>query len=269
MRKMSVKNKLISLITLLIIASFSAESQDLAEFEYYGYPYSNEMYLGVAYSQSSVVNPSAPRPENHSVSGWSALIDFKTANFEKGAYRLTYKNKLVGDLLNLTDRVLEDSRNIRRDIGSSLSTGILGWFNIVYNLNESPKNSMAIGFNLNDYFLGSTYESDTSAGGWASYEPQGYFFAAGPSITYNYLPTKYFFIETGISYSIPYFQAASLSYAEKDEEYPHPHFIQFYAELQTKYGFYLGVDYSSIINRGNIPNTTQRTDLLLGFRFMI
>lgn len=264
-----MRNKLLILTKLLLISIFSAISQDLAEFEYYGYPYANEMYLGVAYSQSSLANRSAPFPENHSISGWSALIDFKTANFEKGQYRLTYKNKLVGDLLNLADRVLEDSRNIRRDIGSSISTGILGWFNVVYNINEHPKNSLAIGFNLNDYFLASTYQSDTSSGGWASYEPQGYFFAAGPSITYNYLPTKYFFIETGISYSIPYFQAASLSYAVKDEDYPHPHFLQLYTEVQTKYGFFIGIDYSSIINRGDIPNKTQRTDLLFGFRFML
>ena len=248
----------------------TALSQNLEQFQYWGYDYNKELYLSVAASLSSLQNTEAPVPSNHNISGWTFKIDMKNVKFARGEMRYSLQYKLLGDVFTIADKAFkEDSRNVLRSVGSSVTNGLLGWHNFVFNLNEASPHSLALGFHHNDYFVASTYESDTNVGGRISHEPQGFYWSAGPSITYNYRPLNFLFLEFNGQYSFTYWRSNSISWAQDDNDYPLPHFLNLSAELMTSYGFFLGLDHTALLNRGNLPNRTRRTDLLIGFRFML
>lgn len=257
----------------LLLVNFGKQTmtgQSLTDFKYYDYPFENEVYIDAALSFSNAFNPAAPNPSFHNKTGWTGAIGVRKYTFEPFQWRVYYHNKLVGDVFTIfNESVKNDPNIIYRSIESGLTTGILGWFNFTCNTVTTDKHSLGLGFNLNDYFLSSTYSSDSTGNGWTSLEPQGYFFGVGPSVSYIYLPSKYIFLELNGSYSFPYFQAANLSYAIKEEDYPHPHFANLSIEIQSKFGFYFSTEYNFIINRGDIPNKTRRINYIIGFRFMM
>ncbi|MFM7024222.1 MAG: hypothetical protein ACKOXB_14710 [Flavobacteriales bacterium] len=256
------------LICLLLTHCLSA--QTLADFKYLNYPYVNEWYVGIGISRSSISNPAAPFPERHRLNAISGTIELKKSAFDKGEMRYYGQHKLLPDMLVLTKQAIEINTNaLNRDENSYLANGIFGWHSFTWNLHSPSKYSLALGINLNDYFLGSTYYTDTVPNHWVSPEPQGYYFAAGPSLQANYMLGKYFMAELLATYSISYWRAVSLSYATVNNKYPKPHFAQLHAELFSTWGLFAGIDYNFIINRGDIPNSTQRLDLSLGFRFMM
>jgi len=255
---------------ILILCFFVSKAQNLSDFKYLNYPYENEWYLGIALSSSSINNTQAPRPEKHHLTAISGEIELKNSSFKRGDYRYYGQHKLIPDMLVLTKQAIDINTNVlNRDESSYLANGILGWHSWTWNLNKPTKVSYSLGLNLNDYFLGSTYNTDTTSNHWVSPEPQGYYFAAGPTFIGNYLLNKSFMLELMASYSVSYWRAVSLSYATVNNKYPKPHFAQINLELFTTLGVFAGVDYNFIINRGDIPNNTSRIDILLGFRFMM
>ena len=263
------RSKILAIVVLSLCFSV-LKSQTLSDFKYLNYPYENEWYLGVALSSSNLSNTKAPRPEKHQLSAFSGEIELKISSFQKGDYRYYFQHKLIPDMLVLTKQAINVSTNVLyRDESSYLANGIFGWHSWAWNINKPGKASLAVGLNVNDYFLGSTYYNDTTTYNWISAEPQGYYFAAGPTVVANYLLNKSFMLEAMASYSISYWRAVSLSYATVDNKYPKPHFGQINVEVMSAWGLFAGVDYNFIINRGNIPNNTSRLDLMLGFRFMM
>jgi hypothetical protein len=129
---------------------------------------------------------------------------------------------------------------------------------------------LAFGFNLNDYIIGSTYIYTDAQGVKQTpitTEPQGYYWGGGPSLFFDYALSEKLVLQTFAAYSLAFWGPVSLSYAQEDKSYPKPHFLHLNAEIQTSFHLYGGVDFTSLINRGDLPNDTKRIDFIVGYRF--
>ena len=259
----------------IFFSSLCARAQSLDKFEYLGELYANnESYLGLYPTYTFVRNKVAPNPQNQSIQGWTGEIHFRKVNFNQFKGRFTLQQKMFVDVFLILDKALQkgDPNAILRKEHTSLTTGIIGWLDYVININKPTGRFLfALGVNHNDYFYGSTYADTTQNGrNWSTYDPQGYYFAAGPTATLNFLPFNFLMVETSFSYSVSYKKMLDVTYATNPSPtYPLPHWGQLDVELQTKWGFFTGFNYNWIINKGNILNKGKRLDLLFGFRFML
>ncbi|MFK8039287.1 MAG: hypothetical protein AB8B74_13420 [Crocinitomicaceae bacterium] len=264
------------LIISIFCAIFTCTSfsQKLSDFKYLNETYgNNELYIGVNPTFSFMNNKAAPFPERHSLKGFSAELSMRKVNFDKGTLSWNWQHKMLGDVLLLVNNALTKTNAsvLLREEETSLTCGIIGWIDMTIAINH-PNNKWqwSLGANHHDYFYGSTYSVDTIPNeSWASLNPQGYFFAAGPTLKVNYLLNRFLMTEVSSSYSFSYWKAIDLTYAHQpDVEYPLPHFGQIDFELQTKWGLFGGINYNWIVNRGHIPSEGKRLDLIFGFRFM-
>lgn len=255
---------------IMFISPLVFWSQNLQSFTYLGDQMGGELYLGFSAEYCMLANPEAPHPDLHNIRGFSGKVDMKRIGFEKGDQQYSMEYKLLGDVaLILHNQINGDGSQYYRQIGSSISNGLLGWHSWGWNVVATDRFTLATGFNLNDYFYGKTYVSDTTSNGVVSPEPQGYYFAAGPTLFSNVYLNDFLMINAKASYSFSYWRAVSLSYAVVDNNYPKPHFGSMNIELITKWGLFAGFDYNWVINRGNLPDKTSRKDFLLGFRFVL
>lgn len=184
---------------------------------------------------------------------------------------MRYEHKQLGDLIALLPKVIKNSNAIYRTESTPLSCGLIGWWNWTMNFNEGNNFLIAGGMNLHDYFYGS-YTRDSLKGnafGFSTYEPQGWYWAAGPSLSSLYAPSEHFTLEATTSYSISFWRPISLSDAKVNNDYKKPHWFQFNLGLMTTWGVFMQFSYNKIINRGDIPNNGKRWDYLLGYRFNI
>lgn len=254
-------------------SDFSAQS--LKDFKYLGDVYNDELYLGLYPTYTNSWNKVAPNAEKHKLSGFSGEFSMRKIRFDQGKSRWSWQHKLFIDIWLILNQALQKGNDqaIYRNEETAFSNGIIGWIDYTVNINK-PDNRflMSLGINHNDYFYATTYAVDTLTSGesWASFNPQGYYLAAGPSIILNYLPLDFLMIELSTSYSFSYVKAVDLSYATYKTEFNEmPHWGQVDLELQTAWGFFSGFNYNWIINRNIIPSKGKRLDLLMGFRFML
>ena len=255
---------------IIIFSPLIFLGQDLQSFKCLGDPMGGELYLGVSAEYVMLANPDAPHPELHNLKGFSGKIDMNRFGFEKGDMQYSFEYKLLADIATiLHNQINGDGSAYYRQVGSSISNGILGWHSWGWNVVSTNNFTIAPGFNLNDYFYGKTYVSDTTSNGVVSPEPQGYYFSAGPTLFSNVYINDYLILHTKASYSFSYWRAVSLEYAVVDDNYPKSHFGSLNLELITKWGLFVGFDYNWVINRGNLPDKTSRKDFLLGFRFVL
>ena len=260
--------KIILFFGLVMGNSFcQIQAQTLSDFQYFGSNMYERTGIGFSYSATNGSNNEAPHPALHRMHHWSVKVDIKTMSCEKGGKRYYIQYKLLGDVLTvLTNQIHGSGNYINRQVGSSLSNGLFGWHSFGKNVIATDRFCLALGGNLNDYFIGNTYDTDS---GRVSLEPQGYYFAAGPTLFADFLVNKHILIQTNTSYSLSFWRATSLSYGIRDDSYPKPHFFSTNIELVSTKGFFVGFDYNWIINRGNIPGNVKRWDYLVGFRFML
>lgn len=256
---------------LLCLFSISLSAQSLDGFKngkdvfYDGYG-----HWGFSLSISSLSNPAAPNPDAHSITGLALKIDYKKYSAEKGGRHMFFQNKTIGDLLFILGSEIRNDKGAERGENSALTTGLIGWTSWGWNLIGKEKTSLAFGFNLNDYIIGSTYVYTNSQGQPQTpitTEPQGYYWGGGPSVFFDYALSEKLTLQTFASYSLAFWRPVSLSYAQEDKSYPKPHFFQLNAEIQTSFHLYGGVDFTSLINRGDLPNDTKRIDFIVGYRF--
>jgi hypothetical protein len=263
------------LLLLIFLFCLKLQSQTLDKFEYLGDLYANdEYYVGLYPTYTFISNKAAPNPQNHDLKGWTGELNIRKVNFSKGKLRWSMQQKMFPDVLLILNKSLQkgDPNAIYRKENTSITNGIIGWLDFTINLNKPDgKLLFAVGVNHNDYFYGATYSDTTrNSSTWATYDPQGYFLAAGPSLIINFLPVNFLMMELSTSYSLSYKKVVDVSYATNpNPNYPLPHWGQIDIELQTKWGFFTGFNYNWIINRGNIPSSGKRFDMLLGFRFML
>lgn len=266
--------KIFILFSFVMLAAI-ASAQSLSEFTYLGDRYGNdELYIGLNPTYSFLSNKAAPNPDIHSISGFSGDLSLRRVNFDQGSLSWNWQHKMILDVFLLVGKAVKqlDASELNRAQNTSITCGIIGWLDFTWAINK-PQNrfQLSAGINHHDYFYASTYAVDTIPGqNWASFDPQGYYFSAGPTLKANYLLSSAFMLEVSSSYSISYWRATNLTYATNpSDDYPLPHFGQVDVELQTKWGAFAGVNYNWINNRGNIPSDGKRLDLIFGFRFMI
>ena len=241
-------------------------------FKYLGDDYTGEMYLGTSATYSFLSNNEAPNPELHKLKGFSAKVDLRSTPWELGTVKYFMQYKLLGDLALIVDnQINDDGSAYYRQVSSSITNGLLGWHSFGWTFISNPRMSIALGANINDYFFGATYKVDSlpQSGNLASPEPQGYYFAAGPSVLADIKLNNYLLLHLHGAYSFSYWRAVSLSYASEDDSYPKPHFYQITTELMSPWGVFLGMDYNTLVNRGDLPNNTRRLDFQLGFRWVL
>lgn len=258
-----------------IFSSWWSLSQTLADFSYLNDTYGDdELYIGINPTYSFVTNKAAPNPANHALNGFSGDLSMRKVNFDQGKVSWNWQHKLLPDLFLLVGKAFKenDASVLNREENTALTCGIIGWLDFTWALNRPDGRFQAsLGINHHDYFYGSTYAVDTiPSQNWASFDPQGYYFAAGPVVKLNYLVSSFLMVEMSNAYSFSYWRAVSLTYATNpSDDYPLPYFGQIDLELQTAWGLFGGFNYNWIKNRGNIPAAGKRLDLIFGFRFMV
>ena len=180
-----VNSAVILLVFLSMLIGTSLSAQNLMNFQWFNKDYSDDLYLGFTLSHLSLTNEDAPNPDNHNISGFVFEIQLKKVNYEKGEPSRYFRNKLLGDVVSYYSRFGRDG--IYQKESSSLSTGLLGWWSWVWNINKPGRFSVAAGFNLNDFSVTSSYVKNDSLPynritNQVRYEPQGYYYSAGPSL---------------------------------------------------------------------------------------
>lgn len=255
-------------VLFMLFLSYRSFSQSFTDFDKQKSAYYDEPHFGFSLAYTSMSNPDAPYHEVHRQSGFTMQIYYKKYNLDKGDTRMYWQNKSIGDLLNLLVREIQTDKGAEREEGSVLSD-LIGKTSWGWNVNNARRLSTAVGFNLNDYIIGATYAERFNGEpvNLKTSEPQGYYWATGPSVFVDYVLTNDLVLQAFASYSLSMFRAVSVSNAVKDKSYPKPHFANINIELQTSLRLYGGIDYTWLINRGALPNKTRRLDVVVGFRF--
>ncbi len=255
------------IIFICLLLPIMCMGQTLNDFKYLGDKYGGDSYIGVSFSYATLMNNAAPRPEKHHLSAPLLEIEFNRITFDKGkvTYRTDYK--LITDLLFITGKMINRKSNGNNSEGSAVGCGIIGWHNFGWNVVAKPKLCIAPGFAINDYFVGSSYVYAPSSD-LVTQEPQGWYIATGPALFTHHYINRLFLLHLHSAYTFAFARPISITYAVANDSYPKPEFFHFDATLMTRWGIFAEAQYTRLINKGNIPNQTQRIDLKLGFSFV-
>jgi hypothetical protein len=272
MRKIALQYPIaIGVLCSLLLLVHEVGAQELADFKYgkktkqfYG---NSHFDFGLLVTNMS--NPGAPYPESHRKTGISFKISSKRYSLEKGKRRFYWQNKSVGDAFSLLGAVMKDASNTKRKEESILSH-LLGFGSWGWNIKKPTRTSAAIGFNVNDFMIGShNFERDNLGQliNGKTIEPQGLYYGLGPSFFYDFAITDKLVLQTLTTYTVGVYRLVSVSDAVKNDQYQKPHLAHLAVELLTSKGFNIGVDYTRVIDMGTNNNKTTRVDLVLGYRF--
>lgn len=267
--------KIIFALTLLsFVSTSSIVAQDIDDFRWFGDDYEDQLFLSLGVNNIHISNNEAPNSGNHKQSGTTIKLDLKHINFEKGGSSFYFENKLLGDLILSADRYFKEKGSFYQEEESGLSSGLLGWWSFLWNITEPNRYQIAIGANAKDFFLTAAYPEDVSKpysnpNNNIVQEPNGNYYAIGPSATVKFIVNKYLLLEYKGELSIPFGKLDSKDLADYDGNYKNPYFLSQTLEANSSKGFFIGYELSSIINRGNLPNSIKRSDLYLGFRIAI
>lgn len=255
---------------MLFVISNAVFTQQLNDFKFGKYTFYEYDRWGFGLMRSMMSNPGMPFPENHRQSAFSLKIDWKDYVLEKGDRRFYWQNKSVGDAISLLGQAIKDPSVVNRQEGTTLSH-LLGFGSWGWNLNEPGRMSVAAGFNINDFILGSySYERNPQGipVNGKTREPHGLYYSAGPSVFFDFAITDFLVIQSLATYSFNLFRLVAISdAAEKDKKYPRPNLGQVTVELLTPTKFNFGIDYTWIKDRGANNNKARRLDVILTYRF--
>lgn len=258
-------------LLILISCSLSLQSQNLQSFQYLGDTFNGYYYIGWAFSHGNTQNNAVPGAENHRLTGNFMELNLKYHDYDRGHWQYDIRAKMYTDVIKqLADMILGNNESAYTALeNTGLSTGPLGWHTCTYNLLSGRYLNISPGAHLNDYFyFANARESDTDAR-LSTKEPQGYYFAAGPSIMLSLYASRFLMINLKSQYSFAYWRPISAPDAIEDDSYPLPQFFGFTTELLTPWGLYFEVDHNRLINKGPNPNAGMRTDFNIGFKFVV
>lgn len=256
-------------ILLALVLSLPAAAQ-IKSFQYLGEDYwAKELYLGVATRYLQLEAPQAPQPEAHRYGAWTGDLQlYRSAPLKYGAFRYMLRNKLLGEIfLAFGDQFNE----VTRSQGSTMSHFLLGSHSLAWNSYLHENFTLALGFNLSDLLIGSTWEVADSMGNpqRLSPSPHGWYLGAGPSLFLDYSFYKYLLVELQIDYILHYSNPVPLSYGEavNTKSFPQQAFISL--NLMTSAGLYLGLDYTMLWDTGPRENDLQKIEAVFGFKVML
>ncbi len=257
------------LISFLSLA-FISKTQSLKEFTYLKDRYHLESYFNFSAMLANIDNPAAPNNRQaHKQSVLFIDLYYLKPNFNKGGLNRRSDYKLLPDIFWLFKQITEkDESKLNASQGSSISGGIIGWHQWTWNLTAKPQQCISIGLTISDYFIGSIY-LDSTQSKIVLHEPQGWQIGAGPVIGISQRLSNSFILIGSTAYVPSFLKPVSVSYAKEDENYPKPHFLHLNLTLMSKWGLFAEGQLVQLINNGNLPNTTRRLDLKLGFAFVL
>lgn len=257
------------LIGVCFIGSVSFSQTKLTTFRYLSDTLHGHGYIDVGALFSSVRDNKVPDPEEQRLSAWSLNLEYSKINFDLGGYQYTGRIKMFMDVIfTLNDALTKTGpKAINRSTTTSLTSGILGWHSMRWNLLAEDKFCLGMGINASDYFYGASYENEK--GKLFTPEPNGYYLGGGPTMSADYQINSFIKLSLLVDYTFSAIKVVGISYGEKIEGFPLPHFLNSSLNVTTKWGAFLKYDFNTILNTNNAPTQGQRTDLWLGFKFVL
>ncbi|WP_421752021.1 hypothetical protein [Croceimicrobium sp.] len=230
--------------------------------------YADELYLGLSTRHVNLEFPNALPAENHRMSAWTGDFLLYRTNLEPGGMRYLFRNKILGEIFYGFG---EDFTDIARAEGSTFSHFLIGAHDFNWNLWVRDRWALAMGFNLTDLALGSTFIVKDSLG----YEhpftpaPHGWYVGLGPALMADYLISDFFLLELQADYTFHLKNLVPLSYGEKapDIAMPHQYFLS--AHLLTSWGLYTGIEASFLNDRSAYNGDARKLEWHFGFRLML
>lgn len=262
------------LFLLLAPALILTKAQDIDDFSYFGDDYEDQRFISLGLNQVKMTNDKAPNPENHITKGFTLKLDLKYTDFEKGGMSVYYEHKLLGDLIWWGARFFGGKKEeFYQQEESGLSSGLLGHVTGLWNITDPDKYQIAIGANFRDIFLTSAYPEDetkpySNPNNNTVLEPSGSYFAIGPSLGARYNLANIVLIEYRSDLSIPFGKVDPSGLVDVDN-FKNPYFFNHVLELNSSKGFFVGYEYTSFIERSKAANSTNRTELYVGFRIRL
>lgn len=253
---------------LMFVTALLGKSQNLQDFTYLKDKAGDHTYVGVSGSKVFLKNPNMPDTSVWSASGVVLDVNLRTYNFDKWGMSYQWDYKLLFDLVFLTKQMVDGKSRGQRTLGSTVSGGIAGWHQWTWNVVANSKLNVGAGLALNDYFVGTSY-MDKATQKLRTPEPQGWYLSGGPALSATYGINEVFVLHAKCSYTLAFSRPVSITYAEENNGYPKPHFLGATATLLTKWGLFAEAQYCGLWNRGDIPGNPRRTDLKLGFNFVL
>jgi hypothetical protein len=259
------------LFSFALLSTCYLNAQDIDDFHWFGDDYEDQLFLSLGVNRIGISNNEAPNAEHHKQSGTTFKLDLKKVNFEKGRASYYYENKLLGDMVLYASDFFSGKETVYQKEESGLTSGFLGWVQALWNITEPDRYQIAVGASFKDFFLSSAYPEDPSRpysnpGNIIIQEPNGGYYAIGPALAFRITLSKLFMAEYTGDLAIPFGKISTDNLRKVEGGYKHPYFMSHTVEVNSSKGFFVGYSYTSIMNRGNLPNNTKRTELFLGFR---
>lgn len=257
------------LIIALCLFAFGLQAQ-LSKFQYLGEDYfAEELYLGVSLRNSNLAFPNAIPPENHQMTVWTGDWLLYRTNMEPGGFRYIMRNKVIGEIFYGFG---ENFDEVVRHEGSTFSNFLLGSHTFTWNTLLRDRWALALGFNLNDLIVGSTFLVKDSLGSGISQftpVPHGWYLGGGPSFMADFLINDFLLLEMQVDYTFHISNPVPLTYGEDAPEHPMPHQSFFSAHLVSGWGLYTGFEAAFLNDRTNYNGDARKLEWHFGFRFML
>ena len=215
-----------------------------------------ENYKGIRVHLRQTVNKNSSAAEFEGVGFFGFGMDVQNGNYENNL-QFTYRNRIIGDFVSM---IIPGNIDKIATKGTEISTGILGWWNVGYNLYQTDKLNIAPAIALHDYIYSS-----------GDVEPNGYYFTIGPAFIADYELSDPFILHFEGSYCLSN-RARAQSSKLGDNYDPNardPHFINLQAEVRFN-SLFFGLSPVWIINR-HVPSKNvdrgYRLDIMTGLKF--
>lgn len=259
--------KVLSLFTTLMLG-WSSFAQ-IGDFQYLGENYwADELYLGVAVRHVSLTAPNAPRPENHTLTGWTGdFLLYRSTRPELGNRRYVMRNKLLGEIFW---GISNDASDINRKESSTFSHFLLGSHTWGWNAYTSDRLVIALGANIADLITGSTFVLSDSLGNdyRETPTPHGWYLGAGPSAFIDVLLTDFLLLELQYDYTFHFTNPVGLTYGLEEPEHSMPQQSFISVSLMSSLGLYTAVEYSVLNDRTPTNNDHYKFEWHFGFKYM-
>ncbi len=265
-----MKTKFIGLLLNLSALSLGAQ---ISDFQYLGEDYyADELYLNLEVRHVTLSNPAAPRAAQHRLSGYTGDFVMYHSNIDIGTMRYTFRNKLLGELAFVIGK---NPTDILRKEETGLSHFLVGQHDWAWNFALTNRLSLAAGLNITDLNTSATYVPvDSTTGNTIDQdrytpEPNGWYIGTGPNLFADFLISDFLLLETQFDYTFHVVRIINLSYGAEEEGYPLPQVFYTSVNLLTTWGFYVGSDYTYLVNRGVTPFNPRKFEVHFGFKIMI
>ena len=194
--------------------------------------------------------------------GWTVNGSLCMDNADKGGIRVRYENPTLGDGIWMLAYLVRKKEWPETESGlqHAHGAGFIGWMQLYKNVVARDRFILSPGISIADYII--AVEQRTPGSNAFTLDPAGYHFAAGVGLMGSYLVTDRMWID---AYSNFDFCFAKAEYSHPG--YKKPAFVTYGVDVCHASGFYAGVRWNQLIDRGDNGITSLRTDISVGYRF--